>query len=262
MTNQVANVSNEIQKLVAKFPSGVMKDIIQAQLREKYPSGLLANAMDYALDNLLIQQVLDDPPEESGILDDLVWYLKPIDDDTVEKLQKLLPMDFALMRILHTRNDEKDRGRISITSARKELERRGVDCRDLEYSFVEDLIGKYYASEDGEWVIWFYLIPEYEKTEEYKKAEEEAQRERDEKESLRVYMEDLLDLASSIRKVLKNKPDGLPKDKIVEQLPKFLSDYIEDAFHMCLEDEDIELVQKSDDIEWYRLVVHDEENDE
>ena len=35
---------------------------------------------------------------------------------------------------------------------------------------------------------WIRLIPDYETTEEYKKAEEEAQRERDEKEAFRVKM--------------------------------------------------------------------------
>ena len=74
-------------------------------------------------------------------------------------------------------------------------------------------------------------------------------------------MTDTHDLASWICEALKDKPEGLPKTEIIEQLPKFPSNYIDDAFRFCIEDEDIELVQRSDDVEWYRLVVHDEGDD-
>ena len=70
----------------------------------------------------------------------------------------------------------------------------------------------------------------------------------------RVYYADISDLACLILETVKQAAEGQPREKIVEQLPKFPADYIEHAFRMAIGDGDIERVPHPSGKEWYRAV--------
>jgi len=57
-----------------------------------------------------------------------------------------------------------------------------------------------------------------------------------------------------ILEAVKQAAKGQPREKIVEQLPKFPADYIEHAFKMALGDGEIERIPRPSGKEWYRAV--------
>jgi hypothetical protein len=93
--------------------------------------------------------------------------------------------------------------------------------------------------EDGRSIEWCRLIPEDEKTEEYKKAEEEAHREFDRKESIRMYRTDVNDLAEDILKAVRGTPEGISKNDIIKQLFTDDPKYLADAFEIATEENEI-----------------------
>ncbi len=134
-----------IQDIIATNPDGVMRLAVENQLAEKYHPDLVRRGIGYVLDKLGVQQVLDEPSKESGILNDSVWYFKPLDPDTTKKLSNLTPRSFALMRLLHEQDDPNRRGQMPIDLARSELQRRGIECNDLECIWIEDLVDTFFA---------------------------------------------------------------------------------------------------------------------
>jgi len=90
-------------------------------------------------------------------------------------------------------------------------------------------------------------------SEEYKRIMEKADQAALERESERVYYADISDLACLILEAVREAAEGLPREKIVEQLPRFPADYIEHAFRMAIGDGSIESVPHTSCMEWYRL---------
>ena len=177
-----------IQDIVATNTDGIMKLAVENQLADKYHLDLVRRGIGYVLDNLLVQQVLDEPSKDSGILDDSVWYLKPLDPDTTEKLSNLKPRSFALLRLLHEQDDPERRGQMPIDLAKNELRRRGIECNDMEYIWIEDLVDTFFAYSGDKSVMWVRLVPEYETTEDYKKNEEKLYKEWAERDAFKMKM--------------------------------------------------------------------------
>lgn len=199
-----------IQDIIATNPDGVMRLAVENQLAEKYHPDLVRRGIGYVLDKLGVQQVLDEPSKESGILNDSVWYFKPLDPDTTKKLSNLTPRSFALMRLLHEQDDPNRRGQMPIDLARSELQRRGIECNDLEYIWIEDLVDTFFAYSGDKSVIWVRLVPEYETTEDYKKKEERLYREWAERDAFRIKMIDEIEEEERKRKKRRKQKQKKP----------------------------------------------------
>ena len=68
------------------------------------------------------------------------------------------------------------------------LKKRGFDVESLKWGRIKDYVERVWETEDGERSEWFRLIPEDEKTEEFKRAEEERIREWEEWDALKRKM--------------------------------------------------------------------------
>ncbi len=200
MMNRLNEAILCLQDIVAANPSGIMKLTVENQLAENYHPDFVRRGIGYVLDNLLVQQVLDEPSKESGILDDSVWYLKPLHPDTTDKLNNLKPRSFALVRLLHEQDSPKRRGQMPIDPAKNELRRRGIEYNDMEYIWIEGLIDAFFAHCGDKSVMWVRLVPEYETTEDYRKDEERLYREWTERDAFRMKMIDEIEKEERKRK--------------------------------------------------------------
>lgn len=199
-----------IQDIVATNPNGVMKLAVENQLAGKYHPDLARRGIGYVLDNLIVQQVLDDPSRESGILDDSVWYLKPLDPDTTEKLSTLKSRSFALVRLLHEQDDPKRRGQMPIDLAKNELQRREIEYNDMEYIWIDGLMDTFFAHSGDKSVMWVRLVPDYETTEDYKKNEESLHREWAERDTFRMKMIEEIEKEDEARERRRQKRKKVP----------------------------------------------------
>ena len=260
-------MSDELEKLVhelVKFLESERSPIPLVKVLENFSSNeeAIKDAIQYSINELLVNKVLDYPDKKWDLYSLLpLWHLKKLNKEEADELRNLPPVELAAIRVLQEHVSQKGIGRISSHDLRSALMKLGFDGTETEFLWIEGWVEDIYESGDEQLIRWYRLIPEDEKTEEYKKAEEEMLQKETERDIRRQIRRDIFDLACWIVEALENKPDGLPKDKIVEQLPECFSDYFDTAFRKCLEDEDIERVKSSDDIEWYRLVVHDEGDD-
>lgn len=82
-----------------------------------------------------------------------------------------------------------------------------------------------------------------------------------EKERARQYFIEIADLSLLIVRELRANHDGLSMDEIVKRIPNYSSKYYRDAIDSALEDEYIELVTRDDDLEWYRAIPLEYEED-
>ena len=99
----------------------------------------------------------------------------------------------------------------------------------------------------------YMIIPEYEKTEEYKKEQEQMWEESTRKEVFRMYIADTHDLAHSILEAVRTSPDGISKKDIIKQLFRSEPKYLEDAFDIATDENEILPITLDDGEDGYKI---------
>ena len=122
MVNEVHQVCNEIQRFVAGSSSSIMRKNVEEKFSSQYSPELVRKSIEYALDNLILQQVVNESPDDPSIQDDMIWCLKAISPSMSEKFKNLLPEDFALIRLLHEQDNPDTRGQMPVSLAKEELQ--------------------------------------------------------------------------------------------------------------------------------------------
>jgi hypothetical protein len=87
-----------------------------------------------------------------------------------------------VIRLLREQNDPEHLGEIPVTTAKEILLQKGI-VGDIEYLSVENVVQYYLRPSHGEFIPWFRLVWEYEKTEEYKEHLKEETKKAREKET-------------------------------------------------------------------------------
>ncbi|TFG27749.1 hypothetical protein EU528_12305, partial [Candidatus Thorarchaeota archaeon] len=138
--------------------------------------------IDKTPDELLEERMRElDIPFESGFL----WHLKILTPEKTEFYKSLKPEAKALIRLLREYNDSRQMGILPRETAAHKLEEQGFSG-DLMHIRVKDTIEEFMTSWGDDLSVWCYgLVPEYKKTEEYKKWHEEMEEESFEREARR-----------------------------------------------------------------------------
>lgn len=154
----------------------LLKDWIKLHIIEG-DSNLSEKVIDYALDNWLIDKVIDYPSFDGDVpLGRLSWFLKFLDENESEYLRTLSPEEQELLKILRECTTPDELGIIHEDIALKMLRERGFDVNEVP--FIKDKVSEFFTTDDdGKLVGWHRLIPEYELTEEYKAEMERRDRE-------------------------------------------------------------------------------------
>jgi len=176
LTETTDPVLRELLSLLQRPAAGVPKSVVESVLAEKSSQDDCRHAIEYALDNYLIDLVVDYPlrkwdfPEDSH-----VWHYRKLSPKSARSSQDLKPVHLALVKLLWQQNEPKCIGEMREKDARVELANQGFGEQELKLLWIDGLVDCYWAFEDDENTKWIRLIPEYEKTPEFKHQEEKLE---------------------------------------------------------------------------------------
>jgi len=140
-------------------------------------------AIEYALENWLIHKIPAQPHPETGLpLTRRAWFVYRLSEEQAEEYRNLPEVKKAFLRLLQSCESEKLLGNIGEDAAIQKLRERGFDVDSVPWIKGETSVS--YNRKGAKPRKWYYLTPWYERTEEYKKAMEEADRKAYEKELL------------------------------------------------------------------------------
>ena len=179
MKPQVSQIAKSVLALLREGnPEGTPQEIIAQQLENQSPPELIRDVISHLLDSYVIDLIIDYPPKESGLYGGRpVRHLRLLTDEASQSLRELAPIAWALLKILRQVNDLKFPGEIPVEDAKAMLGKEGFDDEDVEWLWIENRVDRIRTTRAGELVPSFRIIPEYEKTEEFKRAEEKANKE-------------------------------------------------------------------------------------
>ena len=179
MSTKTKQVVNEILAILKESDYlRAPKLQVETLLADRYPSGEISAAIDCALDDCLVNLVLDDCPEDPDTdRRGRTWFLKLLSAEDTQGMKELTPLKRALLRLIYRHGNSGFLGRIRVEDAMATLKEKGFDVESLKWSRIKDHVERVWETEDGERSEWFRLIPVDEKTEEFKRAEEESLRE-------------------------------------------------------------------------------------
>jgi hypothetical protein len=232
------------------FPLSLVID----SLSDVYDADLLEKAIQELLKEFTIDQVLDYAPKGSGLdTGRPVWFLKALSPDEQQELRSLSSMEIKLLKILRNSETESCLGMLPVEEAVSILVSEGYEEDDARWVFIEGRVDHFYTSVDGGSVECLGLIPEYEKTEEYRLWQEEMDRKHAEKERFWMRVNEVHDLASDILEAVRASPKGISRSDIIKALPESPPDYYTDAFEIAADENEILPIELPNGEQGYRL---------
>lgn len=207
MKPQVSQIAKSVLALLRDGnPKGTPQKVIEQQLENQSSLELIRDAISHLLDSYVIDLTIDYPPKESGIYGGRpVRHLRLLTDKASQSLRELAPIAWALLKILRQVNDLKFPGEIPVEDAKEMLGKEGFDDEDIEWLWIENRVDRIRITRAGELVPCFRIIPEYEKTEEFKRAEKEGFREWEEREAFRMKAIEKLEKENEARELRRQK---------------------------------------------------------
>ena len=190
---QSLELREKLLDIVRSTKNGLSKEQVKKQLESSYAPDLVDAGVRQAIDEFLIEQVIDYSRREGVVSGDLIWYLRALSGEEEQKLRSLKPAQRALLKLMHCQGDYDHLGQMTVEDARTRLAEVGFPLSETKYLSVEGRVDVFWRIRSGEQEEWFRIIPEYEKTAEYRAAEEEAERELDEHVSIQTYMTEKLE---------------------------------------------------------------------
>ena len=244
MTETTEVITKKMLKIISTLDKPMIPlEILVKELANEFQLEEIEQAIEYALDNFKIDKVLDYAEKEWNLYWGYHhWHISKLTPEDATKLRNLKAVDLALLRILKNQNSPKRFGEIKSEDARVILRNQRFSEKEIEFLWVEDLVDHHYDFKDEKTIEWCRLIPEDEKTEEYKKEMERIDQEFAEKEARRMFYADVCDLESEILKAVKNSPDGISKKDIVKQLFMTDPEYVDTAFRFLTEFDEKEII--------------------
>lgn len=173
MSETLSPAVTKLLSMLEESEAGMPKSIVEKRLADEFSPDMSRDAIRYALANYLVDLIVDYPERKWGVRTGRpVWHLKRISSEYAERFQALTPAKLALVRLLQQQEDANHVGEMRERDARAMLAKEGFTPQDLRSLWIDDVVDTCWAFEGDEKVEWVRLIPEEEKTEEYKREEE------------------------------------------------------------------------------------------
>ncbi|TFG11662.1 hypothetical protein EU537_11800 [Candidatus Thorarchaeota archaeon] len=148
---------------------------------EESPKVSAKEAIEYSLEHWIVEKVVAYPESEYNLPSyRRVWCLKIPSKEERMRLKNLSSVQQAFLKMLYESEGNGRLGSIKEEDALKELQ--DADYEVDKVPWISDMLDISYVPTDDGYEIWYYLVPEDEKTEEYKKKLEEMSRRAWEKE--------------------------------------------------------------------------------
>ncbi len=136
------------------------------------PTRRVQQAIQHALDNWLIDKVIDYPLNSEGKeVGRLTWFLCPLSEEESDFLKNLPDIEKTVLKILRERETEYGLGTMSEEDLLLRLEELGFEADYVP--IIEDRVSDFYEPENDELIAWYYLVPRFERTPEFKKTMKE-----------------------------------------------------------------------------------------
>lgn len=262
MSTSIEEVEESILRMLENESNGQLpRSLVENNLSSQYSIGHVNGAITNLINKLAIDLVVDYPSDDSELDSGRpCWHLKILSIEEKQEIRDLSPMALGLLRIVQEA-DGVFPGETPIKEVRDRLAAKGFSNDDLDWMDIPNRIRRTKATCDGKSIHCFMLIPEYEKTEEYKRTMEEMHEEFSRKEDFRMYIADIHDLAHGILEAVRASPEGISKKDIIKQLFMDEPDYLKDAFRIATEENEILPVVLDGGEEGYRLnpTFHEED---
>lgn len=156
---------------------------VEQKLSTKYESEEIGTAISSLLDDFVVDLVVEYPPKDSGLNTGRpCWFLKRLSEDERKELHELPPLNLSLLRILRQTDDEDFPGALPTQVVTSQLMDEGYSADDVKWLSIKGKITRVKMTSDNGLTPYYMIIPEYEKTEEYRKFQEEAEIRATEKE--------------------------------------------------------------------------------
>jgi len=177
MSDQNVEFHHRLLDIVGSAEDGIPKEQARKQLEDFYSPDIVAEGISKAIDEFLIEQVVDYTRREGEAGGELIWYLRVLSKEEELKLRHLKPVQLALLRVIYEQESPGCPGEIRVIDAIDKLGKRGCTNPGNEYLRIADKIDPFWKIEDHGRTEWLRMIPEHEKTPEYKAARERRDRE-------------------------------------------------------------------------------------
>jgi len=191
--------------------------------QEVAPSDIAPQIIEHALDHHLVEKAIDYPPEDWDSFDKPIWYIRLVPPESAETYRILAPHKWALLKLLWNQNDRDHLGQMEFKVAQSELLKQGFSEDTLQFLFIEGVVDNLFTVENGNMIQWCYVIPEWEKTEEFRQSEQEIMRQAQEKEGTRLYLIHIDEIEADITDLLLKAPRGMSLEQITKHLPESYS---------------------------------------
>ncbi|UCH05008.1 MAG: hypothetical protein JSW05_02290 [Candidatus Thorarchaeota archaeon] len=254
MKENIQAVEKRILDILDGSPGGLPKSTIEEELVNEYPLNIIRESISLLLDSCLVDLVVDYPSSDSG-LDDLhrVWHLKLLTSEEGETLRRLSPVKRALLKILRQVEHPKYPGEMPVKDVETALRREGFKDGEIGWLRIENKVDRIGTTVEGQSTQCYRIIPEDEKTEEYKRAMEEIHEAAVRKEAFYMYVADTHDLAHGILEAVRAAPEGISKKDIIGQLFRSDPDYLKEAFAIATEENEILPITLENGEDGYRI---------
>ena len=174
---ELTHILEDLKKMLRERPLEKAPRIeVEAQLSRNYDTNLCDNAIEYALENYLIDLLVDMLPLQSNSTEEHVtWFLKLLSVDERKELQELNDVEWALLQFIRQKKNSDYIGYIKYDDAIDHLSLQGFKEDELKSLWIQDRIHVVWIDDGSGLVKSLYLIPEWEKTETYKTELKESE---------------------------------------------------------------------------------------
>lgn len=184
MQNQIIEAIERLRKILKSESSHrlALSLVVQKMCDyEEFDSDFVIMSIQQALDDLMVEKVIDYPSYDEGIpVGKLVWHLKLLGKVESKQLRGLKPEAKALLNVLWNCDDPNALGAVREKDALGQLRALGFEVDRVPY--IPGLVDDFFTAESGENVRWHYLTPEYERARKHIEWREKQHRRASEKE--------------------------------------------------------------------------------
>ena len=177
MNDQNAEFHHRLFDIVRSTEDGIPKEQARKQLEGFYSPGIVVEGISKAIAEFLVEQVVDYTRREGEVGGELIWYLRALSKEEELKLRNLKPVQLALLRVVYEQESPGCPGEIRVIDAIDKLRERGYANPENEYLRIAGKIDAFWTIEDRRRTEWLRMIPEHEKTPEYKAGKEKRDKE-------------------------------------------------------------------------------------
>jgi hypothetical protein len=168
MIHQAVNIIREITEgtETRQLSLREVKSKLNETFRDAQDVDTIADgAIAFALDNWMVDKVLDYDDSDEKSAGELVWFIRSLPREEADHLSRLSKEKQAMLKILRESESESRLGAIRASDALLELRRLGFDLDSAPS--IPSRTSSFFRPENDKSIEFKYLLSEYEKSEEY-----------------------------------------------------------------------------------------------